>query len=97
MSGEKRKLKFLGRQTDQVRNTIIDFFIEPPTPGPRQASRLRHLIARYEQGGATDLPMIDGRREFATGIPDDWSEERVLQELVSTFDPSTPGVPNTKQ
>lgn len=95
---EERKLKFIGRQTDKVRNSITDFYIEPANaPGARQKSGMRHLIARYEKGGASDLPIVDGQREFATGIPNGWSEEQVLQKLVGDIDPIAPAAPETKQ
>ena len=89
---EERKLKFIGRQTDRVRNAVIDFYIEPlNAPGPRQNSGMRHLIARYESGGAKDLPMVDGRREFATGIPDGWTEDQVLRKVEGgDFGPLSP-------
>lgn len=93
---EDRKLKHLGRQTDSVRGTVIDFYIEPPrTPGPRSTSEHRHLIARYEKGGASDLPFVEGRREYATGIPDHWSEKEVLEFCFENPKNSIP--PETKQ
>jgi hypothetical protein len=96
--GEERKLRFLGRQTDRVRNTVTEFFIEPPnTPGPRENSGLRHLIARYVSGGASDLRVVDGLPEFATGIPNDWSEQQVMELMVGDLDPVSPKVPETKQ
>jgi hypothetical protein len=95
---EERKLQFIGRQTDKVRGSVMDFYIEAPfTPGPRHTSPIRHLIARYESGGAKDLPMIDGKREFATGIPDGWSDDQVLQKLIGDIDPATPAPSGTKQ
>ncbi len=79
---EERKLKFIGTVVDQVRDAVIDFHIEPAnTPGPRQNSGVRHLIARYESGGPKDLPIVEGRREFATGIPDGWTEDQVLRKV----------------
>jgi hypothetical protein len=96
---EERKLKFIGRQTDRVRNAVIDFYIEPANaPGPRQNSGMRHLIARYESGGAKDFPMVDGRREFATGIPDGWTEDQVLRKVEGgDFGPLSPLDSTAKQ
>jgi hypothetical protein len=86
----ERGLKFLGRQTNLVDGTVIDFYIEPAnTPGPRESSKIRHLIARYEKGGRSDLPFVDGKRESATAIPDDWSQEQVMQVLID-WDPLAP-------
>jgi hypothetical protein len=94
---EDRKLKFIARQTDAKRNTVTDFYIEPPnTPGPRSTSKSRSLIARYVIGGADDLPIVEGLREFATGIPDHWTEQHII-EFVSEFEVSWPEAPETKQ
>ena len=95
---EERKLKFIGRQTDKVRNSVIDFYIEPPNaPGPRQRSGMRHLLARYESGGAKDLPVVNGKKEFATGIPDGWTEDQVLKKVIGDYGALT-GLPSeTKQ
>jgi hypothetical protein len=54
---EERKLKFIGRVIDRVRNAVIDFYIEPSNaPGPRQSSGMRSLIARHESGGPKTFP-----------------------------------------
>jgi hypothetical protein len=95
---EERKLKFIGRVTDRVRNAVIDFYIEPPNaPGPRQSSGTRSLIARYESGGAKDLPMVDGQREFAAGIPNGWTEDQILKKVEGDFGPLSPSVSTAKQ
>jgi hypothetical protein len=95
---EERKLKFIGRQTDKVRNAVIDFYIEPPNaPGPRQRSGMRHLIVRYESGGAKDLPIVDGKREFAAGIPDGWTEDQVLKKVEGDYGALLPISSQTKQ
>jgi hypothetical protein len=58
---------------DQDNNVTTDFYLEPPgTPGPRESSAIRHLIARSS----------DGRPERAIAVPDDWSDE-ALADLVS--------------
>lgn len=88
---EKRGLKFIGRQTDFVRGSVTDFYIEPPNaPGPREGSNMFHLIARYEKGGGSDLPIVEGKREFATVIPDGWTEEQVIEILIGDVDPQVP-------
>jgi hypothetical protein len=94
---EDRKLKFIGRQADTKRNFVADFYIEPPnTPGPRSNSKSRSLIARYVIGGADDLPIVDGLREFATSIPDSWTEQHII-DFVGEFDASWPKAPKMKQ
>jgi hypothetical protein len=39
-----------------------------------------HLIARYGDGysGPKDLPIVDGCREFATGIPNGMSDQAII-------------------
>jgi hypothetical protein len=73
MSAECQELKFLSRIFDPVGNVTTDFFIESPgTPGPREESKTRHLIARSS----------DGRPEFATSIPDSWSEDELTRLIM---------------
>ena len=44
----------------------------------------RHLIVQYGEGysGRDDLPIVDGRPQFAAGIPKDWTEEDVTDLLL---------------
>jgi hypothetical protein len=63
-------LKFLSSMVDPVSQVATDFFIEPPsTPGPREQSKIRHLVARSS----------DGRPEFAAVVPDNWSDEDLIR------------------
>jgi hypothetical protein len=74
--------KVLGPQFCPQYNTNVDFFIETsPETG-------RTLVARYEAGGANDLPIVEGKREFRAGIPDAWSEDQLLSFLASNRWPS---------
>lgn len=86
---EDRKLKFIGRQTDHVRNSIIDFYIEP-APGPRKRSGVRHLVARYEKGRPKDLSTVDGKQEFAISIPGHLTEGEVLKMVEGNFGSLSP-------
>ena len=48
----------------------------------------RHLVVHYEKGGH------DGAPEFVAGIPDDWSEENVIDLLLWPMkDPDAPYPP----
>jgi hypothetical protein len=63
-------------------NTEVEFFIETsPESG-------RTLIARYMIGGPEDLRVVEGRREFRAGIPDAWSEDKLLRFLALNQWPS---------
>jgi hypothetical protein len=81
--------RLLARRLETTRNTEVDYYIEEafPTSGPCKGSPFRHLIARYEKGGETDLrddpQNVDGKREFAAAIPDGWSDERVIEHMVN--------------
>jgi hypothetical protein len=63
-------------------NTQVEFLMETSVEAGRT------LIARYEIGGADDLPMVDGRREFRAGILDAWSEDFLLRFLALNQWPS---------
>jgi hypothetical protein len=64
------------------------FYIEPPgsgEPRPGTGTGLRHLVVLYGKGytGPNDRPIAaNGQREFAVGIPDDWSKEKLLAFLL---------------
>jgi hypothetical protein len=63
-------------------NTQVEFFIETSLEAGRT------LIARYETGGAEDLRIVEGRREFRAGIPDAWSEDQLIHFLALNQWPS---------
>jgi hypothetical protein len=74
------KLNPIGELFCRQYSTVAKCYVEPANaPGPRQGSKVRHLIVRYG----------DNRPEFATGIPDDWTEEDVMRLLMSP-NPSSP-------
>ena len=51
-------------------NTEAKFYIDAAHSGKR------HLVVHYEKGGH------DGAPEFVAGIPDDWSEENVIDLIL---------------
>jgi hypothetical protein len=70
----------LGRMVDVDNRVSTEFFIEPAgTPGPREKSRVRHLLAVSD----------DGRPVTAMPIPDIWSEQE-LSDLVNAAIQPTP-------
>ena len=74
--------KALGIQFCPQYHTEVEFFIETsPEAG-------RALVARYQDGGAEDLPIIEGRREFRAGIPDAWTEDQLMHFLALNQWPS---------
>jgi hypothetical protein len=72
------------------------FYVEPPHTGnPRPATDkgVRHLLVLYGDGytGRHDLAIsANGEREFAIGIPDDWSMEKLLDFLLHPKSPEGP-------
>jgi hypothetical protein len=59
-------------------DTPAEFFIrEEPSGG-------RCLVVRYEKGGH------EGRQEFASGIPGDWTEAEVLDVIFWPMKPDAP-------
>jgi hypothetical protein len=80
MSTERQELTFLGRMFDPAGDVTTEFFIEPPGgPGPRQEAKTRHLIARSS----------DGRPEFKTSIPDNWSEVELMRLVTGNAPPES--------
>ncbi len=82
-----KTLRFLTQTIDHHRTT--DFFVEPAgqLQGPRAGSRVRHLVARYS----------DGRPEFATGIPDHWTDDEIVRFAIEGKPASSaPSAPSTK-
>jgi hypothetical protein len=67
--------KAFGTQFCPQYHTDVEFFIETSSETGRA------LIARYQDGGAEDLPIVEGRREFRAGIPDAWSEDDLMRFL----------------
>jgi hypothetical protein len=46
-------------------------------------SGTRHVVSRYGDGycGPSDLPIVDGKPEFRTGIPRAWSDQKIIDWL----------------
>jgi hypothetical protein len=87
MSDEKTKKepRFFARGVDKVNDTEADFYIEAPyTPGPRSTSPIRHLVVSYDKAVAKlHYPVGgDGRPQFATGIPDHWTDDMIMNAIM---------------
>jgi hypothetical protein len=65
-------LKPIGSAHCPQYNTEAKFYIDAA-----HKSGHRHLVVHYEKGGYQGAP------EFVAGIPDDWSEENVIDLLLS--------------
>jgi len=77
---EARNLRLIASLHCCEYQTDAECFIEDALPWGR-----RRLVVRYDNGGCA------GRREFVAGIPDDWSEQDVMDLLLSPMkDPSAP-------
>ena len=76
---DARKLRPIATAYCKEYKTDAKFFIQDEHPSGR-----RHLVVQYEKGG------YGGRPEFAAGIPDDWSEQEVLDLLLWPMNPSAP-------
>jgi hypothetical protein len=72
---KERKLLSLGTQWCPQYMTNVTLYIEQKATG-------RNLVAQYEEGSYKDL------REFAAGIPSDWTEQDV-RRLISMLGSKT--------
>jgi hypothetical protein len=78
-----RTLEFIGSIFCSEYQCQADLYLEPPhsgEPRPATSTGVRHLIVLYGDGytGPVDRPLAeDGRRQFAVGVPDGWSKERL--------------------
>jgi hypothetical protein len=85
-----QNLEFIGSMFCEQYVCEAGFYLESPYSGearPATATGLRHLIVRYGEGytGPSDLPLTEGgRREFAIGVPDDWTREQLLEFLMQS-------------
>jgi hypothetical protein len=84
---KKKPLEFIGSVFCTQYKCEANFYIEAPgseNPRPGTGSGVRNLIVRYGEGYTDqDLPFdTSGEREFAVGIPDDWSKEKLLDFLL---------------
>jgi hypothetical protein len=85
---EEKQLDFIGSVFCTQYRCEASFYIEAPgsgKPRPGTGSGVRNLIVRYGEGyTGQDLPFnTSGEREFAVGIPDDWSKEKLLVARVT--------------
>jgi hypothetical protein len=82
-----QNLQFIGSMFCKQYQCQAEFYLEPPhsgEPRPATGTGVRHLIVRYGDGytGPGDRPLVEGeRREFAIGVPDDWTKEQLLDFL----------------
>jgi hypothetical protein len=82
-----QNLEIIGSMFCKQYQCRAEFYLEPPhsgEPRPATGTGVRHLIVRYGDGytGPDDRPLVEGgRREFAIGVPDDWTEEKLLDFL----------------
>ncbi len=67
-----RNMKPLGSARCPQYDTEARFYIDAPEGGQR------HLVVHYEKGGYRGAP------KFAVAIPDDWSEQDVLDLILMT-------------
>jgi len=79
-----RDLKLLATVHCKPYTCEAKIYVEPDGEGHRQ------LVAQYGDGysGRNDVLRSDGRREFITGIPDDMSEQEIVDVwLLLPMDP----------
>jgi hypothetical protein len=84
---EEKTLEFIGSGFCTQYQCEASFYIEAPgsgKPRPGTGSGVRHLIVLYGEGyTGQNLPInTNGKREFAVGIPDDWSKATLLDFLL---------------
>jgi hypothetical protein len=84
---EEKQLEFIGSVFCTQYQCEASFYVEAPgsgKPRPDTGSGVRHLIVLYGEGyTGQNLPFTaNGEREFAVGIPDDWSKEKLLDFLL---------------
>jgi hypothetical protein len=72
------KMKLIGSLFCKQYQSDAKFYIDRA-----HASGVRHLFVRYENGG------YEGQPEFATEIPNDWSEEEIKDLLLWSSTSST--------
>jgi hypothetical protein len=76
---DARKLRLIATLHCKQYNTLAKLYIQD-----RHPSGQRHLVAQYEKGGYQSRP------EFATAIPDDWTEQEVMDLLLWPMKPEAP-------
>jgi hypothetical protein len=84
---DDRKLKPIGSVFCDQYTCEARFYTDEAHP-----SGQRHLVVQYGAGysGPVDLPIVDGRRRFASAIPGDWSEQELHGLLLEPMNPEAP-------
>jgi hypothetical protein len=95
LTNEQRNLELIGSAFCEHYQTEARFFIERSIPlGKRLGTGARHLVVQYGESytGRDDLAVTaTGQREFASIIPHDWSNEKLLGFLQApTKNPNVP-------
>lgn len=81
---EQRKLTAIGSVHCRQYNCEAQFFT-----GSRSGHR--HLFVRYGDGySGRDLPVVEGRPEFAVAVPEDWTEADLHQVMLEPMNPNAP-------
>ncbi len=85
LTNEERKLEFIGSVFCEQYQAEARFYIERPISLRRGSGPgARHLVVQYGEGysGREDLAVAaNGQREFASMIPPDWNNEKLLTFL----------------
>jgi hypothetical protein len=88
LTNEERNLEFIGSVFCEQYKTEARFFIERPMSlRPCSRKGARHLVVQYGEGhtGRQDLAVAaNGRREFASMIPHDWNNDKLLTFLYAS-------------
>ena len=95
LTNERRNLEPIGSAFCEHYQTEARFFIERSISlGQRLGTGARHLVVQYGESytGRDDLAVTaTGQREFASIIPHDWSNEKLLKCLQApTKNPNVP-------
>jgi hypothetical protein len=84
--------EFIGSVFCEQYHCHAEFYLEPPhsgEPRPATGTGVRHLIVVYGEGytGPVDRPLTEnGRRQFAVGVPNNWTKQQLLDFLLQTGD-----------
>ena len=83
LTNEERKLELIGSVFCEQYQTEAKFYVERSIPlKPGFGTGARHLVVQYGDGytGREGLAVAaNGQREFASMIPHDWSNEKLLE------------------
>jgi hypothetical protein len=97
LTNEERNLELIGSVFCEQYQTEAKFYIERSVPlRPGFGTGTRHLVVQYGDGytGREGLAIAaNGQREFASMIPHDWSNEKLLEFLLAPSKTSTAPYP----